>query len=252
MILRWLFPLKCSLCGEIIDAKTPRLCSDCQAKWSEEVSLCCPVCGRTASSCRCPVPEIRKLPIPDEKLPFLTAGWYDQKRSPVNAKLVYRLKHAKSDAPAWIFANALAGPVFAYLKAENEAPDQWEIVFPPRTDEAIRREGFDQAERLAKRLARLLGTKSLSVFRRQGGKVQKKLGKSERSENAKESLILKRTSRVNGKKLILCDDVVTTGATTARCIHLLYRAGADKVLTISALRTPPRKGYVPPEKPFWV
>ncbi len=241
MFLRWLFPLKCPLCGEIIDGKTPRLCPSCYEKWQKELTLGCPVCAKRPALCRCHVPSLHSLLIPDDKLSFLSSGWYDPMHCPVSSELVYRLKHSKSDEPAWIFAYALAGPIASFLKESGEEPREWIVVFPPRTDDAIRKEGFDQAERLAKRLARLLGSECKSVFRRKGGKVQKKLDKQERKENARNSIRIKAMSRIAGRKMILCDDVVTTGATTARCVQLLYQAGADSVLTVSALRTPPRK-----------
>ena len=66
-------------------------------------------------------------------------------------------------------------------------------------------------------------------------KIQKTLSREERYENIKDAFKVVEEKQVYGRKFILIDDVITTGATLSECIKVLKKSGADeiKILTVA-------------------
>ena len=69
--------------------------------------------------------------------------------------------------------------------------------------------------------------------------AQKTLGAVERAENAQESYRLshKYADAVRGRRVMIIDDIATTGATLAACASMLEEAGAACVIAVTAART---------------
>ena len=98
--------------------------------------------------------------------------------------------------------------------------------------------GFDQGEELARRLARKLGCGERRLFvRAEGSLQQKSLGAEDRRKNAEDALILCRSAAEPGMKVILADDIITTGSTVRAAAGLLYGAGARAVFPAAIART---------------
>jgi ComF family protein len=125
----------------------------------------------------------------------------------------------------------------------NEDLKGWILVSPPRSSQRKAQFGFDHAERLARSLAHYTGGRYVRVFKRKGGQEQKNLSGTERLQNARESLALAHPNRCRGKKIILTDDIFTTGATLQSCLQLLRQAGAEAVFCATVLKTTPRSGH---------
>ncbi len=60
-------------------------------------------------------------------------------------------------------------------------------------------------------------------------RTQTQLSREQRAANVRKAFILRRAERLNGARLILLDDVLTTGATTSACARVLRQAGAGDV-----------------------
>ncbi|CBE67426.1 putative competence protein F (COMF) (fragment) [Candidatus Methylomirabilis oxygeniifera] len=113
-------------------------------------------------------------------------------------------------------------------------------LFDPREFEALipvplhpgrqRARGFNQAALLAREVGRGFG---LDVGKRVLGRIRateaQSGGRREREENVKGAFVVIRPDGVKGKKLLLIDDVFTTGATAAECARTLLAAGAADV-----------------------
>ena len=110
------------------------------------------------------------------------------------------------------------------------------ITYPPGTRQRIRKYGFDQSRQLAKKISRYTGIPWMSCMRRKGRTMQKTLSSMERRINAERAYTL-RDCPVQGKNILLIDDVITTGATVSACARLLRQGGANKVFPISIART---------------
>jgi ComF family protein len=117
--------------------------------------------------------------------------------------------------------SALTGPV-----AEDTA-----LVPVPVHPSRRRERGYNQSELLAARLARLRGLRMerdvLLKIRKTGSQTW--LEREERMENVIGSFGLRRSERLSGRRVLLIDDVVTTGSTLKECTRVLMESGAMEV-----------------------
>jgi len=70
--------------------------------------------------------------------------------------------------------------------------------------------------------------------------AQHTLGKEERAESANERYQAVKDAKTSGR-VLLVDDVITTGATLNRCAKLLRDIGADEVVAAAAVATPKKR-----------
>ena len=95
--------------------------------------------------------------------------------------------------------------------------------------------GFNQSELLGKAIARARGIRMRSVLRRQGAtRAQAGLSNAQRRENVAGAFRARR--RVAGLRILLIDDVMTTGATAGACAVALKKAGARSVSLLTLAR----------------
>lgn len=116
------------------------------------------------------------------------------------------------------------------------APDYDALVPVPlhRLRHALR--GYNQADELARLLARGTGLPvSRCVRRRRPTRPQSDLGLAERRRNLKHAFALRRP--LPGSRLLLLDDVLTTGTTLAELARLLTDAGATRIGVLTVART---------------
>ena len=161
-------------------------------------------------------------------------------------KLIYHLKH-EGDPRAFSFAAERLAPrlldAAATLPTRAPVGEDKPLLFtyPPRRPSAVREDGFDQAQRLAKALAVACDGDFAALIKRTHRKAreQKTLNAEERAVNATSSYILadKAAEAVRDRTVVICDDLCTTGATLNRCAALLVEAGARSVILCTVART---------------
>ena len=166
-------------------------------------------------------------------------------------KLIYHLKH-EGDPRAFSFVAERLAPrlldAAATLPTRAPLGEDKPLLFtyPPRRRSAVREDGFDQAQRLAKALAGACDGDFAALIRRthRKAKEQKTLNAEERAVNATSSYILadKAAEAVRDRTVVICDDLCTTGATLNRCAALLVEAGARSVILCTVARTDSHKG----------
>ncbi|MDE3195181.1 MAG: ComF family protein, partial [Acidobacteriota bacterium] len=92
------------------------------------------------------------------------------------------------------------------------------------------RRGFNQAELLARQIARRRGVPLIRALRRKRPtEVQASLAVAGRHRNVAGAFEARARADVRGKRILLIDDVMTTGATASACATVLKRAGAKSV-----------------------
>ncbi|HHY45697.1 MAG TPA: ComF family protein [Firmicutes bacterium] len=108
----------------------------------------------------------------------------------------------------------------------------------PLSNERLASRGFNQAELLAAGLARVIGTRVVpeALSRVEVTRPQSKLGAAGRRYNLKGAFVARYPGLVAGKSVLLVDDVLTTGATADQCAVALLRAGALRVVVVTAAR----------------
>ena len=131
---------------------------------------------------------------------------------------------------------------------EERLPDSWrkmdcdQIVPIPLAPSRLRQRGFNQSFVLAKGLSRILQkpVEPFGLNRQEGRLSQVGLHREERLENIKGAFFVssKKKKGLKGKKILLVDDVYTTGATLFEAARFLKKEGAASVRFITLARTP--------------
>ena len=197
----WLFPEKCILCGRLLE--------------HDELDLC--------KHCRMDAPE---CPISKIKYPFIdrwTGLWYYE--NDVRYSLL-RYKFHNRRAYAAGYARLLA------MKLMKEDRLDFDILtWIPISRKRLRQRGFDQVALLAEKLSAELGMEAVPTLckirdnRKQSGIV----GQAQRRANVLGAYRAVEPGRFAGKRVLLLDDIITTGATAGECARVLLTAGAAEV-----------------------
>lgn len=117
--------------------------------------------------------------------------------------------------------------------------ERWDMMIPVPLHPVKQREReFNQAERLAAPLSRALKIplRSDILRRTTETRTQTLLSRSERAANVRHAFALKTSDSLRGLKIIVFDDVLTTGATTSACARELRAAGAEDVCVWTVAR----------------
>jgi competence protein ComFC len=110
------------------------------------------------------------------------------------------------------------------------------ITYIPLSKKSKKIRGFNQCEYIAKKIARDLSIEAFEVLiKAKETKEQKKLKKDERFENIKDAFQIKKGIKIKKYKIILIDDVTTTGATLKEAYKLLKKFNFNdiKLLTLA-------------------
>ena len=109
------------------------------------------------------------------------------------------------------------------------------ITFVPMHRKRLNQRYFNQSALIAKRLAKI--SKREVVFdvlrRRKHSKPQVKLSRVERQRNIKGVFTTSERGRCHNKKVVLIDDVYTTGSTVNECAKVLRRSGAKEIVVLT-------------------
>jgi ComF family protein len=107
----------------------------------------------------------------------------------------------------------------------------------------LRQRGFNQSELIARAALKLkpasvcFSLRAGALERRRDTKSQIGLSRHQRRENIRGAFAVPKPDEVNGREILLVDDVFTTGTTVSECARVLRRAGASKVFVATVART---------------
>jgi ComF family protein len=229
-LLHALLPAVCLGCGEPLPrAALLGLCDFCRGRLAPLPTVCA-VCARTIEAFDPPAGyrcgACRERPPAFDRL---LALWVY--REPLDA-VVQGLKFGRLDYLGRHLAVALGEGL-----GEDLAGFDGVVAVPLHWRRRLAR-GYNQAERIARPLAGRLGLPLLPALRRfRPTPPQTSLGKAGRLANLRRAFHVPRPGRVRGLRLLLVDDVATTGATLDAAAAALKRAGADGVTAVVAGRT---------------
>ena len=115
-----------------------------------------------------------------------------------------------------------------------------DLVVPvPMAKHRVKERGYNQAELLALPIAEALGCSYVpDTLERTGSVAQHDLSARLRRLEANQSFVLSSDAEVVGRRVLLVDDIFTTGSTLRRCAWLLKDAGAAEVVCLAAAATP--------------
>lgn len=105
------------------------------------------------------------------------------------------------------------------------------ITYIPMSGKDLNRRGYNQTKLIAKELTGITGVKSVSLLKKvKETKEQKTLSASDRRKNLKNAFKFSFKEDINGKTVLVIDDVCTTGSTLSEAARILKKAGAEKVI----------------------
>lgn len=227
-------PPRCPGCGSIVDGDD-RFCAGCFGELQflgPPQCACCgvplPHDGDAAAQCGACLAE---------PPPFATA------RAPLAygrpaRQVVLALKHGRRLHLARLMARAM-------LRVAGPLPDDAVIVPVPSHRWRLWQRGFNQAAEIARHLARQSGRPLLvdALERRKPTASTKGLTRKQRAANVAGAFQVARKADVQGRAVVLVDDVMTTGATVAACAKQLRRAGARHVAVLTYTRALPDRPF---------
>lgn len=220
-LLDLLFPKFCLNCNK----EGSYLCQDCFSLIDIFKRQYCPFCsypkvvldGKTCISCR----KSKKL------TGLYCSASYDNF---IVKKLINQFKYRPYIKE---LAKPLAFLIMAHLINLNNLPDFKEfILIPvPLHKKKLKQRGFNQANEIGKELSDKL---KIPIFNNVLIKIkqtpaQVELKKEQREKNIKGVFICQKSELVGGKKILLIDDIFTTGATMEECARVLKTAGAKEI-----------------------
>jgi ComF family protein len=124
------------------------------------------------------------------------------------------------------------GQRYGSLLSDHRYPEQFDLVVPvPLHKYKLRRRGYNQAESFAKGLAEAmqLPHHGNAMYRAIDTSTQTSKSRLDRWQNVEQVFQVQRPELVQGKRVLLVDDVMTTGATLEACAVALLAAGAAEV-----------------------
>ena len=132
----------------------------------------------------------------------------------------------------------LAGPLGNLMLAAMPRDRSWDVVVPMPLHWWRRwRRGYNQSEILARALARRIGIPMRKTVRRvKATPPQAGMSRAERRRNVTGAFSIRRCQQVAGLRVLLIDDVLTSGATARACAMTLKQAGATHVTVLTLSR----------------
>ena len=160
-------------------------------------------------------------------------------RSAVVAKdVVLEVIHRYKYSRALWFEPFLADLLIRAFTSEMTCANWDALVSVPLHPTKEREREFNQARRLAACLGRATGNRPHTDWLRrvEPTRTQTLLTRKERAENVRRAFAVRPDLRLNGERIVLIDDVFTTGATTSACARVLKAAGAGDVCVWTVAR----------------
>ena len=146
-------------------------------------------------------------------------------------------------------AETLTLLIITHLRLLDNKPNFFNfILIPiPLNEKRLRWRGFNQAEEISKELSKFLKIPLIKncLKRTKNIPAQVDLSEEERKENVKGVFFCQNKKEVFGKKILLVDDVYTTGATMDECAKELLEAGAKEVVGVVVARAKPEEDFFP-------
>ncbi len=228
----WIFPNACQLCGERrATAEEGFVCAQCWTGLRFIQPPCCQRCGLPFAGAI--THDFECANCRDLELAFAFA------RAAVVAEgmaleIIHRYKYQRA-----VWFEPFLGDLLCRAAGTCIRPGDWEGIVPvPLHPVREREREFNQAERLARFLGQRL---NLPVFtglvrREEATRTQTRLSRDERAENVRRAFVPASRPGPSPRRLLVVDDVLTTGATTDAVARVLLGAGAEAVGVLTAAR----------------
>lgn len=200
-IYNTLFPAKCPLCQKVLLREETDLCHDCRKNTDD-------------------------FPKPKRKISFVadyTAMWYYNGKVR-HSLLLYKFYNHRSYGPVY-------GRLLAMMLLSKKLCNYDILTWVPVSRQRRWLRGYDQVKLIAQSVGQELGTPAIPVLKKtRHTKPQSRLwDQSQRKANVLGAFAVCNPEAIAGKRILLLDDIITTGATISECARVLLTSGAKEV-----------------------
>ena len=214
------FPPRCAICG----AGGPFLCDSCESRLEKTVGSRCPVCWRPLAGSHCEKCATQRPAFDGLRSVYL----FNRGARELVLALKYRHESAVAEPMAGLLARFLI-----------DNPLSVDLIVPvPLSKRRERMRGYNQSALLARGLSRQLGitVQEKALFRRRNTASQASTSSAEeRRANVRDAFAGK-PDLLNGRRVLLIDDVATTGATLDACARAALDSGVASVWALTFAR----------------
>jgi competence protein ComFC len=231
-LLDFVFPPYCLLCNSFISSDETQddtypqnlICRNCWESLNILPHPFCPMCrsflDQTLSRCpKCPQSSSLSL--------NRSLGVFD----PYYQTLIHHFKYNRK----FSIGKKLGSRLGQLLKQEEFSKGFDYIIPVPLHLSRKRERGYNQSRILAEEISKTVSVPLMEkvLIRKKKTKDQTHLSLEERERNVRGAFVVRANSALQGKKVILVDDVMTTGSTLKECARVLKDAGADEVTGVT-------------------
>jgi ComF family protein len=213
-LVDFVYPNFCLVCSRSLCEPSERICRSCL----DAIPRRSPVLGYLANE-----------QSPEDRLPYL-AIWEYQEPLPA---IIHALKYGGT----WKVASQLGHEIAAQIINHEEFASA-DLLVPVPLHRLRRRErGYNQSQKLAEEISKFTRQPvAMALHRVRNTRTQTALSATERRRNVRGAFRVRSGAAVLGRRVLLVDDVLTTGATAQECARTLGQAGASEVMLVVAAR----------------
>lgn len=205
-LLSLFYPARCINCGEIVEDKYP-FCNECLKIFK-------------------PKRRERFIEVNDKKIKCISAFHYDGKIRESICDFKFRDRKSYSK----FFAESIS-KVFI---PEDRIKDFDYITAVPLSKQRYKERGYNQAEIVAKDLSKIINVEYFDILKKiKNNKIQHTLNLEERKSNVKGVYAVQNEINIKNKKIILCDDIITSGNTLSECVKMLFHLGSSEIICVT-------------------
>lgn len=208
-----------------LDLLYPSLCLHCEARTGSGGYLC-PQCRNLLNPVDQPALDQLLERLGSDAIDSAFAVWFFDKGSPLQA-VQHVLKYGnRPRCGGWLGAH------LASALESRGAVEQTDVVVPiPLHRSRLLERGYNQSAFIADAVAKALARPMLRrvLIRARATKTQTNLTRVQRTQNVSGVFEVARPDAVSGRRVLLIDDVMTTGATLDAAAHALHAAGAVRI-----------------------
>jgi len=221
-----IFPHCCAYCGKVV-SNSVYVCEECEKSLPRISGAVCNKCGREKDKCSCKKAEKY---FDGLAAPFYFSG--NVRKGIHNFKFRRRISNAEA------YGAEMGETVLERFGCGFDF-----IAAVPLSKKSRRERGYNQCELLAKKLSDNLGIeyKKDVIIKICETRKQHRISPALRKGNLTGVFDVPDSSVVEGKVVLLCDDISTTGETFNECAKMLWLNGAKAVYCIAVALTPPKE-----------
>jgi ComF family protein len=233
-LLDFVYPQHCAICKKYLRREEKDICEVC---WKGLVTLPGPFCPYCKSfiakgDTECGFCKSAGEFSEDHNILLVRSlGRFDD----YYRELIHRFKYGKKIPLGRRLGQRLGETIdddSIFLKSDLKTQNSCFLIPVTLHKSRYRERGFNQSEIVAEEISKATGLPFLKdmLKRKKNTKDQTNLSFQQREENVRGAFVVTEPGMINGKKIILVDDVITTGATLSECARMLKQAGAEKIL----------------------